>query len=103
MGADVPFSLGKDQKQFRTLIHIAISKASPDMVELLLKSGVETDWDEAYDYAEREYDRFTNIRIRRRDDAEHMRRIEQRRSDYVAVSKLIKAKKLEMSDTEVPW
>ena len=106
MGADVyevSYRLGKEQNQFRSLIHITVFKASPDMVKLLLKSGVETDWDEAYDYAERQYDRFSNIRIRRRGDAEHMKRIEQRRSNYVAVSKLIRRKKLEMSDTEVPW
>ena len=76
MGADfheVSYRLGKEQNQLRSLIHIAIFKASPDMVKLLLKSGVETDWDEAYDYAEREYDRFSNIRARRRGDAEHMK------------------------------
>ena len=63
------------------------------MLELLSNSGLETDWDEAYDYAERECDRLSNTRLRRRDDVEHMRRIEQRGSNYVAVSKLIKAKK----------
>ena len=96
MGADVnevPYPLGKEENQFRSLIHIAVFKASPDMVKLLLRSGVETDWDEAYDYAERKYDRWSNIRIRRRGDAEHMIRIKQRRNNYVAISKLIKAKK----------
>ena len=61
---EIPSTLGPNRRKYRSTIHVAIFHSSPDMVELLLKNGVVTDWHEAYDCAEREYDLISNDSIR---------------------------------------
>ena len=94
-GADVneiPLPLGPNRGQYRSTIHIAIFHSSPDMVELLLKNGVVTDWHEAYDCAEREYDRISNDPIRNGTRVDYIV-IEADIRNALAVLNLIKGKK----------
>ena len=96
-GADVneiPSTLGPTRRKYRSTIHVAIFHSSPDMVQLLLESGAVTDWHEAYNCAERGYNRISNIRIHSGAKVEDITAVERRRSNALAVLELIKEKKV---------
>ena len=50
---EVPWPLGTNEKLFRSIIHIAIYSKSPELVKLLLDHGAVTDWDDAFEVAEK--------------------------------------------------
>ena len=100
-GADVNEVPLLEQSQFCSHLHIAIYCHSPDIVELLLKSGAVTDWYEAYDCAEREYKVISKLPLDNPRDPMIRGRRERTMKQSLAVMKLIKGRMDSMSNTEL--
>ena len=85
---EVPGPLGKDNKLFRSTIHIAIYTLSPDLVKLLLEFGVVTDWFDAYRFAAEQIPKYSSANWVEGDS----RPLAKRREDASAVKRLIQKK-----------